>query len=312
MKMINKSFLIATYLTLFLIPLSYDNFSLSCKPNLNKSVEDEFQKSFSTSIPLELEINIPQGNINITRGDDKEIKISSKYKVLGTKEEDVKLTAEKIKKDPPIYIKNNKIKIGNLKKYNVDTWFSEEKVIMDIDIYTPVGTNVVAEIGLGNVNITSLASNVKVITGLGGVKIENATSADVKTGSGYVKIVGIANDVNVISGKGSIELIMLSGNINAKTGYGDIILNSAINEAKKWILDSGLGNVELKLSPKFMFSFSCVTGSGKIDFKIKCEITEKTDKKVEGKVGTNPTSTINIKVGKGDILIEESIVSMNI
>lgn len=311
MKIANTSYLITIFLTLSL-PLSYSNFSLSCKPNLDKIVEDEFQKEISVSAPPELEINISQGNINITRGNDKEIKISSRFKVLGINEEEIKLSAEKIKKDPPIDIKNNKIKIGNLKKYNIDGWFSKNKVVIDLDIYAPVKTTVAAETGIGNINVISLGSNVKAKTGLGSIKIENAESADVKTGSGYIKIAGIANDVNVISGKGSIELIMLSGNINAKTGYGDITVNSKINEGKKWILDSGLGNVELKLSPKSMFSFSCVTGLGKIDFKIKCEITEKTDKKVEGKVGTNPTSSISVKVGKGDILIEESIVSMNI
>jgi len=311
MKIANTSYLITIFLTLSL-PLSYSNFKLSCKPNLDKIVEDEFQKEISVSAPPELEINISQGNINITRGNDKEIKISSRFKVLGTNEEEIKLSAEKIKKDPPIDIKNNKIKIGNLKKYNIDGWFSKNKVVIDLDIYAPVKTTVAAETGIGNINVISLGSNVKAKTGLGSIKIENAESADVKTGSGYIKIAGIANDVNVISGKGSIELIMLSGNINAKTGYGDITVNSKINEGKKWILDSGLGNVELKLSPKSMFSFSCVTGLGKIDFKIKCEITEKTDKKVKGKVGTNPTSSISVKVGKGDILIEESIVSMNI
>ncbi len=311
MKIANKSYLVTIFLTLSL-PLSYSNFSLSCKPNLNKIVEDEFQKEISVSVPFELEINILQGNINITRGNDKEIKISSRFKVLGTKEEEIKLSAEKIKKDPPIDIKNNKIKIGNLKKYNIDRWFSKNKVVIDLDIYAPVKTTVTAETGLGNVNITSLASNVKVITGLGGVKIENATSADVKTGSGYVKIVGIANDVNVISGKGSIELIMLSGNINAKTGYGDIILNSAINEAKKWILDSGLGNVDLILPSGSTFSFSCFTGLGEINFNINGEIIEKTEKKIEGKVGVNPTSTINIKVGKGNISAKESIISFSI
>lgn len=312
MRIANRSFLIATLIMLFLNPLSYNSLSLSCKTNLNKSVEDEFQKSISISVPLKLEINISQGNINITRGNDKEITISSKYEVLGIKEEEIKLTADKIKKDPPIEIKNNKIKIGNLKKYNIDGWFSEEKVIMDLDIYAPAETTVIAETGLGNINITSLGSNVKAITGSGSIKIENAKSANAKTGSGYVKIIGIANDVNVIAGKGTIELAMLNGNINAKTGYGDITMNSTINEGKKWILDSGIGDVELKLSPGSTFSFSCLTGLGKIDFKIKGEITEKTEKKVEGKVGTNPTSSLSIKVGKGDILIEESIVSISI
>ncbi len=312
MRKTNKSSLIATFLTLFIIPLSVNNFSLSCKPDLNKSVEDEFQKTISISAPLELEINISQGNINITRGNDKELKINSKYKVLGTKEEELKIIAENIKKDPPIDIKSNKIKIGNLKKYNIDGWFSEEKVIMDLDIYAPAETTVIAETGLGNINITSLGSNVKAITGSGSIKIENAKSANAKTGSGYVKIVVIANDVNVIAGKGTIELAMLNGNINAKTGYGDITINSTINEGKKWILDSGIGDVELKLSPGSTFSFSCLTGLGKVDFKIKGEITEKTEKKVEGKVGTNPTSSLSIKVGKGDIMIEESIVSISI
>ena len=123
MRKKNKSSLIATFLTLFIIPLSVNNFSLSCKPDLNKSVEDEFQKTISISAPIELEINISQGNINITRGNDKELKINSKYKVLGTKEEELKIIAENIKKDPPIDIKSNKIKIGNLKKYNIDVVF---------------------------------------------------------------------------------------------------------------------------------------------------------------------------------------------
>jgi hypothetical protein len=311
MKIANKSYLVTIFLTLSL-PLSYSNFSLSCKPNLNKIVEDEFQKEISVSVPFELEINILQGNINITRGNDKEIKISSRFKVLGTKEEEIKLSAEKIKKDPPIDIKNNKIKIGNLKKYNIDGWFSKNKVVIDLDIYAPVKTTVTAETGLGNINVISLGSNVKAKTGLGSIKIENAESADVKTGSGYIKIVGIANDVNIISGKGSIELIMLSGNINAKTGYGDITVNSKINEGKKWILDSGLGNVDLILPSGSTFSFSCFTGLGEINFNINGEIIEKTEKKIEGKVGINPTSTINIKVGKGNISAKESIISFSI
>ena len=311
MKIANKSYLVTIFLTLSL-PLSYSNFSLSCKPNLNKIVEDEFQKEISVSVPFELEINILQGNINITRGNDKEIKISSRFKVLGTNEEEIKLSAEKIKKDPPIDIKNNKIKIDNLKKYNIDRWFSKNKVVIDLDIYAPVKTTFAAETGIGNINVISLGSNVKAKTGLGSIKIENAESADVKTGSGYIKIVGIANDVNIISGKGSIELIMLSGNINAKTGYGDITVNSKINEGKKWILDSGLGNVDLILPSGSTFSFSCFTGLGEINFNINGEIIEKTEKKIEGKVGINPTSTINIKVGKGNISAKESIISFSI
>jgi len=306
MRIKNLSFLMSIFFVLFFIPISCENFSLSCKTNLIANVEDTFEKSVSISGPLVLEVKISQGNINVTRGSDKEIKIRSKFKVFGMKEEDIKISAEAIKKDPPIEIKDKKVKIGNLKKYNIDKWFSEKKVIMDLDIYAPVKTSVTTETGLGNITVMSLAGSVKAITGLGSVKIENVGSVDVKSGSGYIKITGVAHDVNVITGKGGIEFKILQGNVSARTGFGNIILDSVIRAGKKWNLDSGLGNVELGLSPESSFTFSCLTGIGKIEFDLKGEITNKTERKLEGKVGTNPSASITIRVGKGDISIHGS------
>lgn len=306
MRRKNISFLTAIFLVLFFFPVSCENFPLSCKTNMIHNIEDTFEKSISISEPPGLEVKISQGNINITRGNDNEVKVKSIFKIYGVKEEDIKVTAEAIKKDPPIEIKDKIIKIGNLKKYNVDKWFSEKKVVMDLNILTPAKTSVIVDTGSGNISISSLGSSVKAVTGLGNIKVENTESADTKTGSGYVKIIGVAKDVNVASGKGSIELKVLQGNVSAKTGLGDIIISSAINEDKKWSLDSGLGNIELKLTPGSTFTFSCVTGIGKIDFNLKGEITNKTERRLEGKVGTNPSASINIKVGKGDISLSES------
>lgn len=304
----NLTFFTIIFLFLSFVPISCNSLQLSCNTtnNMLASTEDSFEKIIDTGETLELEIRTQKGNIVIKRGEDKKLRISSKYKVSGRSEESTKTNAEAIKENPPIEVKGEKVIIGNLKKYNLDRWFSEDNVSMDFEIYTPYCASIKVDTGSGNVNVKSIVGSVQINSGLGNIELENITKVNAKTGVGDIKITSIGEGVYAITGKGNIELRNIKGDINAKTGVGNISIDSKIEDNEKWILDSGVGNVSINLNSLNTFNFELITGSGNIEVKgFEAEFTSKTDKKSEGKVGTNPTASIIIRIGKGNILIKK-------
>lgn len=313
MKRKKMPLLIVILLIFAFVSISCNRLPFTIKTNLLANAEDSFEKIIDVPESLELEVRVQKGNIIIRRGEDRKVRINSKFRVYGTSKEKVEADAKAIKENPPIELKERKVIIGNLKRYNLDRWFSEENVTMDFEIYAPAKTSAYIVTGLGNVNVRSLAGSVKINTGLGSIEIENIAKVDAKSGSGDIKITGINEGVSVLTGKGNIELKNIQGNINAKTGFGNISIDSKIEDNKKWTMESGLGNIMIWLSSDDTFSFSLVIGTGNIGIEdFEAEFSYKTERKLEGKIGTNPTASITARIGKGNILIKKQEVQTKI
>ena len=95
-------------------------------------------------------------------------------------------------------------------------------------------------------------------------------------------------------------------------GSGDVSLESAVPDGVEWVLKAGSGDVALLLPGDSRFNLSARSVLGEIETGFGLRPSGGIGKRVEGKVGENPTSSITIKTAQGDIKIaakQESAVA---
>lgn len=126
----------------------------------------------------------------------------------------------------------------------------------------------IAQTGSGNVDVRDAAGDVQLETGSGDISVATmrGTRLRVETGSGNVTVTdGKATELNVETGSGDIDATSTEGDDLAfETGSGniDISLSAAFQSAR---IETGSGNVTLRVPATTGAQVDLETGSGDID-----------------------------------------------
>jgi hypothetical protein len=86
-------------------------------------------------------------------------------------------------------------------------------------------------------------------------------------------------------------------------GSGDVIVESPVPDGVEWVLKAGSGDVAFLLPGDSRFNLSARSALGEVETGFGLRPCGGIEKRVEGKVGENPTSSITIKTAHGDIKI---------
>jgi hypothetical protein len=277
-----------------------------------------FDKTFSVSGPVDLEVETRSGDITVRSGPAGSVSIQGKIFVadhwlLGNRHSDV----SDIEQHPPLRQEGNRIRIDYVNAHDIS---------VDYEITVPADTTIRTHSGSGDQTMEGIRGNVDLQTGSGDVKLARITGEiHLQTGSGDIRAREIAGalrggagsgdieveetgsgDVDLHTGSGNIVARGIQGSFHAETGSGDITGEGT--QTGTWEIRTGSGNVHVRLPANAAFDANLSTSSGSMDVNPAITMTvqghvQEMRKQIVGKVGGGGP-LLTVRTGSGDIHID--------
>jgi len=291
---------------------------LACSMAFASSPQGAFERTFSVSGPVDLEVQTRSGDIIVRSGAAGSVSVRAKIYVgdhwlFGNRHTDV----SDIEQHPPLRQEGNSIRID---------YVNARDISINYEITVPAETTIRAHSGSGDQIIEGTHGNVDLQSGSGDIKLSQLTGEiRLQTGSGDVRALGISGpvrggtgsgnfeveetgsgDVDVHTGSGNLSIRGMQGALHGETGSGDITAEGT--QTGTWEMHTGSGNVHVRLPANAAFDANISTSSGTLDVGSPITMTvqgrvQETRKSITGKVrGGGPLLTI--RTGSGDIHIE--------
>ena len=179
----------------------------------------------------------------------------------------------------------------------------QHNVSIDYDITMPKGSILNAGSGSGDLRINGIAGGLKASTGSGSIEaggISGAVALDTGSGDIHADLVN-SSSTKVQTGSGTIRVTGVKGGLKAGTGSGDIEI--AGQPTSDWKLETGSGSVTLTVGSAH-FTLDASTGSGTVHSDPPISTHGSLEKHhVMGDInGGGPT--VRVETGSGDIRIK--------
>lgn len=280
------------------------------------AVTGSFERTLQVSGAVQLEIKTGSGEINIRKGDDKSVRVYGRIHANeGLFGGDPREKVRRLQKDPPIQQTGNIIRIGYVEDRDL---FSN--VSISYEVVVPADTRVTASTGSGSMTVERLHGPAKLHSGSGNITasaIEDRVEAEAgsgsidlsgikgdvvaHTGSGHIKVERVAS-VEAHTGSGGMEIVDMKGRLRAEAGSGSIHIEGT--PTGDWKIETGSGEVKLRLAGEAGFDLRAHTGSGVIDTRLPITITGRQARhELSGKVrGGGPL--VDVRTGSGSVEIE--------
>ena len=302
----------SSLLAIMLVVLLASTFAVASSP------QGTFEKTFSVSGPVDLEVQTRSGDIIVRSGAAGSVSIRGKIFVgdhwlFGNRHADV----SDIEQHPPLRQEGNSIRVD---------YVNARDISVDYEITVPADTTIRTRSGSGDQIIEGTRGNADLQSGSGNIKLARLTGEiRLQTGSGDVRAREILGPVRGGAGSGNIELEETgSGDIDLHTGSGNITargiqgafradagsgdITAEGMQTGAWGIRTGSGNVHVRLPANAAFDADISTSSGTLDVEAPITMTvqgrvQETRKSIQGKVrGGGPLLTL--RTGSGDIRIE--------
>jgi DUF4097 and DUF4098 domain-containing protein YvlB len=168
------------------------------------------------------------------------------------------------------------------------------------------------ESGSGDIRIDAAsAESLDLETGYGSVHVDQAGGAvRAASGSGDVRLRGVAGPVEAKSGYGAVEIDGVLASVEASSGSGDVRVRARAGSRvdPSWTATSSYGEVVLEVPADFACTLDARTGYGNVecDFPVTIEAGKKKrgDSKLAGKIGSGG-GTVTLSSGSGDVALKK-------
>lgn len=164
------------------------------------------------------------------------------------------------------------------------------------------------ETGSGNVDLRTASGDVNLETGSGDITVAGTDGASLRleTGSGNVTLTdGKATTLHVETGSGDIEATAASGDeLSFETGSGNVhvALTAAFQSVR---IETGSGDVTLKVPPATGAQVDLDTGSGDIDLGgLSLQVRRIAHDHVSGTLGDGK-GRLSVETGSGNVHLEQ-------
>jgi DUF4097 and DUF4098 domain-containing protein YvlB len=291
-----------------------------------------FDRTLTVTGPTQLEIHNGSGRVEIRAGQAGQVRIHADFTVWSVLFEENHGQVQEMTAHPPVDQQGNVIRLG----YQGDAF---RHMRVDYTIYVPQNTEVRAQDGSGNIDVSEVQGPAVLRTGSGSItarQIHNDTDADsgsggislsdisgratANTGSGTIELARVSADVHATTGSGRIDLAETHGRINAKTGSGSIEITGAADDLR---VSTGSGSIRIQGNPEASSYWQIHTGSGSITIDVPSDasfrvhatshnssvssdlpftIDQQTRREVRGRIG-NGTAGVELETGSGSIHI---------
>jgi DUF4097 and DUF4098 domain-containing protein YvlB len=182
------------------------------------SAEGSFDKTFTVSGPVRIEMTNGSGDSHVSVGPAGEVRIHGEIQVQAWSDKSGQRRVDEVQSHPPVTQDGSLVRIGN-------SGFNSKDVSIDYTITVPADAEIRAITGSGDLEITGLKG-----------------PANFTAGSGDIKASNISGDVQVVAGSGGIELSDIGGQVQAHAGSGDITLDRIRGDMR---LQTGSGEIEV-------------------------------------------------------------------
>jgi Putative adhesin len=277
-----------------------------------------FDRSFSVSGPVDLEVLTKSGDITVRNGAAGAVSIHARiHSGNSWFGGDHKTEVQELQKNPPIKQNGNSIRVD---------YVNMNDISVDYEITVPVETAVRAHTGSGDQVIEGIKGNIDLQSGSGDLKLARLTGemrfqtgsgnvrgrelagpVKAKAGSGDIEIEETgAGDVDIRTGSGNIKVSGINGGFHAEAGSGDI--HGDGSPKNMWNVRTGSGNVNLRVPQDAAFDVDVSSSSGNVTMGHPVVTTvqgrvQESRKSVVGKVrGGGPV--VSVHTGSGNISVE--------
>ncbi|HSB12435.1 MAG TPA: DUF4097 family beta strand repeat-containing protein [Blastocatellia bacterium] len=197
---------------------------------------------------------------------------------------------------------------------------------VDIEIKVPRTADLDLHTGDGNVGVQGVNGSILLRSGDGNLKLsdlEGMLKAD--TGDGNIDMRNVRGDLTLHTGDGRIDLTGVDGSLRAETGDGRVRINgrfdvldvktgdggidAVANEGSKlesnWRLNTGDGNLTLRVPATIAADVELRTSDGSIDFDMPVTVSGRAGKReVHGQINGGG-KLLSLKTGDGSIRLEK-------
>lgn len=291
-----------------------------------------FDRTLTVTGPAQLELHSGSGRVEIRAGQAGQVRIHADFTIWSSMFEETHNQAQDFAAHPPVDQQGNVIRVG----YQ-DQSFRQVKV--EYTIYVPQDTEVRAQIGSGNMDVSDVQGPAVLRTGSGSITarhIHNDTEAEsgsgsisladissratATTGSGTIELSRIGGDIRTSTGSGRIDLEETRGRINVKTGSGGIQVTGASDDVRAttgsgsiriqgnpaassyWQIHTGSGSITLDVPSDASFRVHASSHNASINSDLPLTIDQQDRREVRGHIGSG-TASVELETGSGSIHI---------
>jgi len=197
---------------------------------------------------------------------------------------------------------------------------------VDIEIKVPRNADLDLHTGDGNVDIQGVKGTILLRSGDGNLKLSDLQGTlKAETGDGNIDLRNVLGDLTLHTGDGRIDVTGVDGSLRAETGDGRVRVNGRFDvldvktgdggidavagEGSKleanWRLNTGDGNLTLRLPATIAADVELHTNDGSIDFDLPVMISGRQGKReVHGQINGGG-KLLSLKTGDGSIRLEK-------
>jgi DUF4097 and DUF4098 domain-containing protein YvlB len=188
---------------------------------------EEAMHTFETPGPVNLRVELWQGSVDVTADDTQ----TTTVELRG--DQDLIDSAKVEQRGDQIDVLIPKIKSGLFRR----------GAEVDARIVVPRQSNARVETASADIRTHGDLGDVDAASGSGDVEIDEATEADVRTGSGDIAVRVVHGNCNTKSGSAEVTLGKISGDCDVLSGSGDVLIDEVVGKVK---IKAGSGDIILK------------------------------------------------------------------
>ena len=292
------------------------NAMLALSPPRALASDNTFDRTFTVSGPVRLELNNGSGNVDIRGSADGKVHITGKvtagWSVFGGSEKNI----QEVVDNPPLEQKDNTVRIGK-NNYNL------RNISIEYKIEVPRDTEIDAGVASGGITMNNIRGPVRAssasgyihvyqverdtqlnaasgeidVKGIGGVLHVNSASGDIRladvkgelkasAASGAIRITNAGDRVDASSASGSIEVSGASNDLMVHAISGSINVAGDPSASRYWDLKSVSGSVDIRVPTNASFLFTAETTSGDIRTNIPVVLEEQGKHSLRAHIGS--------------------------
>ncbi len=180
--------------------------------------------TFDTPEPISATIDIAVGEVRIRAG-DRDDTVVAVVPSDPSDRDDVKaagLTRVEYA-DGQLLVKASKLRSWNIRSHGGS---------IDVTVELPAGSHLHGSLGMADVDAAGRLGDIRIKTGLGHVRLDEAGALNVKTGAGDVEADRVTGPADVTVGSGGVRLGELGGSAVVKNSNGDTWIGAAAGDLR--------------------------------------------------------------------------------
>jgi len=300
--------------------------------NSGPSVSGAFDRNYTVTGPIRLELNNASGDVDITGSADGKVHVRGEVRASGFGFDHPQKRLDDTLANPPIEQKGDTIRVGK-------DMSRMRHVSIAYTIQVPHDTEVSTNVASGAQTIRNVTGPVTVRAASGSIRLEKIErDAELTTASGTISASNVGNDLHVSTASGNVNISNVKGDVraNAVSGVirianpgarvdtsdtsGEIEIQGASNDVKAhaisglvsvqgnpsagsyWDLKTVSGGVQLRVPPTANFHFSAEAASGEIRTDVPIVVEEQGKHSLRAHTG-NGGGRVEVHTVSGEIRV---------